>query len=67
MLIIEIKDGESIDKALKRYKRKFQNAGVIKELRRRKEFVKPSVKRRGEVLKAIYREKVRDEQDITTM
>jgi len=67
MLIIEIKDGESIDKALKRYKRKFQNAGVIKELRRRKVFVKPSVKRRGEVLKAIYREQVRDEQDTTTM
>jgi hypothetical protein len=40
---------------------------VIKELRRRKEFVKPSVKRRGEVLKAIYREQVRDEQDTTTM
>jgi small subunit ribosomal protein S21 len=52
MLIIEIKDGETIDKALKRYKRKFQNTGVIKELRRRKEFVKPSVKRRHEVLKA---------------
>ena len=63
MLIIEIKDGESIDKALKRYKRKFQNAGVIKELRRRKEFVKPSVKRRGEVLKAVYREKMLEEQE----
>ena len=49
MLIIEIKDGESIDKALKRYKRKFQNAGVIKELRKRKEFVKPSVKRRSRI------------------
>lgn len=65
MLIIEVKDGESIDKALKRYKRKFQNAGVIKELRRRKEFVKPSVKRRTEVLKAVHREKVREEQDTT--
>jgi small subunit ribosomal protein S21 len=62
MLIIEVKDGESIDKALKRYKRKFQNAGVIKELRRRKEFVKPSVKRRGEILKAVYREQVRTDE-----
>ncbi len=62
MLIIEIKDGESIDKALKRYKRKVQNTGMIKELRRRKEFVKPSVQRRNQVLKAVYREKVREEQ-----
>jgi len=62
MLIIEVKDGESIDKALKRYKRKFQNAGVIKELRRRKEFVKPSVQRRSEILKAVYREKIRTDE-----
>ena len=59
MLIIEVKDGENIDRALKRYKRKFQNAGVIKELRKRKEFVKPSVKKRHSRMKAIYREKIR--------
>ncbi len=59
MLIIEIKDGESIDRALKRYKRKFLNAGVIKELRKRKEFVKPSVQRRNQVMKAVYREKAK--------
>jgi len=67
MLIIEVKDGESIDKALKRYKRKFQNAGVIKELRRRKEFVKPSVQRRSQVLKAVYREKIRTEETPSNM
>lgn len=67
MLIIEVKDGESIDKALKRYKRKFQNAGVIKELRRRKEFVKPSVKRRSEILKAVYREQVRTDENPTNL
>ncbi len=55
MLIIDVKDGESIDRALKKYKRKFERSGVIKELRRRKHFVKPSVKRRTEVLKAIYK------------
>ncbi|MCB9294443.1 MAG: 30S ribosomal protein S21 [Phaeodactylibacter sp.] len=59
MLIIEIKDGEGIDRALKRYKRKFQNTGLIKELRKRKEYTKPSVRRRNEVLKAAYKEKVR--------
>lgn len=67
MLIIEVKDGESIDKALKRYKRKFQNAGVIKELRKRKEFVKPSVQRRSQILKAVYREKVKFEQENPTV
>ena len=61
MLIIEVKNGESIDQALKRYKRKFRNSKVMKELRGRKQFTKPSVKRRHEVLKAVYKEeKLRD-------
>ena len=42
MLIIEVKENENIDRALKRYKRKFQTTGVMKELRSRKEFKKPS-------------------------
>ena len=57
MLIIEVKETESIDRALKRYKRKVQNVRLIQELRRRKEFVKPSVVRRNEVLKAVYKTK----------
>lgn len=57
MLIINVKDQESIDRALKRYKRKVQRTGMIKELRRRKNFTKPSVERRNEVLNAVYREK----------
>ena len=55
MIIIEVKDGESIDRALKRYKRKHQRVGITKELRSRKEFTKPSVKRRHEILKAAYK------------
>ena len=55
MIIINVKDGESIDRALKRYKRKHRQIGVIKELRRRKQFTKPSVQRRNEVLKARYK------------
>ncbi len=55
MLIIDVKDGESIDRALKRYKRKHQKTGVMKEIRRRREFTKPSVNRRKEVLSAEYR------------
>ncbi|MBK8557295.1 MAG: 30S ribosomal protein S21 [Lewinellaceae bacterium] len=56
MLIVPVKDGEAIDKALKKYKRKFERAGILKELRRRKNFTKPSINRRAEVLKAIYKE-----------
>jgi small subunit ribosomal protein S21 len=63
MLIIDIRDGENIDKALKRYKRKFQNAGIMRQLRERREFVKPSVKRRDQVLKAVYKEQVIREEE----
>ena len=57
MIIINVKDSETIDRALKRYKRKQQKIGMIKELRRRKQFTKPSVRRRMELLKAVYRQK----------
>ena len=46
MLIIPIKDGENIDRALKRFKRKFDKTGTMKQLRTRKQFTKPSVKHR---------------------
>lgn len=55
MIIIDVKDGESIDRALKRYKNKHRRVQIIKELRRRKEFTKPSVERRMTRLKAKYR------------
>lgn len=58
MLIIDVKSDESIDRALKRYKRKFQRTKVLKELRRRKNFTKPSVERRNEILNAVYRQKL---------
>ncbi len=62
MLIVEVKDNESIDRALKRFKRKFRDTGVLKELRKRREFTKPSVRRRNEILKAKYREQKHGEQ-----
>ena len=46
MIIIPLKEGENIDRALKRFKRKFEKTGVIKELRERQYFVKPAEKRR---------------------
>ncbi len=57
MLIINVKEEESIDRALKRYKRKFLSTGTLKELRRRKHFTKPSVERRNEIISAEYRQK----------
>ena len=58
MLIVNVKENESIDKALKRFKKKFEKTGVLRELRSRTFFQKPSIKRRQEVLKARYRQKM---------
>lgn len=55
MLIINVKEEESIDRALKRYKRKVRNTKVIQQLRARKHFTKPSVERRMEIMSAEYR------------
>lgn len=63
MIIVPVKEGESIDKALKKYKRKFEKTGVIKELRQRQQFTKPSVIKREERLKAIYVQQLRQESD----
>ncbi|MBQ0030129.1 MAG: 30S ribosomal protein S21 [Paludibacteraceae bacterium] len=54
MIIVPIKEGENIEKALKRFKRKFEKTGVVKELRSRKEFSKPSVLKREKMNHAIY-------------
>ena len=64
MLIIPIKDGESIDKALKRYKRKFARTGVVRELRDRQHFTKASVRRRAQIQKAQYIQHLRDQEEI---
>ncbi len=54
MIIIPVKEGENIERALKKFKKKFEKTGVIKELRDRQKFTKPSVKKREEKNKAIY-------------
>lgn len=61
MLVINVKDGETIDRALRRYKRKVRDTKLMREVRTRKHFQKPSVLRRTEVLKAVYREQKMDE------
>ena len=54
MIIMPIKEGENIEKALKKFKRKFEKTGILKELRARQQFTKPSVERRKQKLHAIY-------------
>jgi small subunit ribosomal protein S21 len=63
MIIIPVKEGENIERALKRFKRKFEKTGVIKELRERQKFTKPSVKRREELKKAAYVENLQRQED----
>ncbi len=63
MIIVPVKEGENIDRALKRFKRKFEKTGVIKELRERQAYTKPSMQRRQEMIKAKYIQKLRDKEN----
>ncbi|MFN6946852.1 MAG: 30S ribosomal protein S21 [Cytophagaceae bacterium] len=63
MIIINVKENESIDKALKRFKKKFERTGVLKEVRSRSFYEKPSVSRRTEKIKAIYKQKMSADQN----
>ena len=58
MLVIPVKEGENIDRALKKFKKKFERTGTMRQLRSRKAFIKPSVRKRKELEKAIYKEKL---------
>lgn len=58
MLIIDSKDCENIDKALKKYKKKFEKSRTLNQLRERQAFTKPSVKNRTQTLKAIYKQEI---------
>jgi len=60
MLIIDCREYDSIDKALKRYKKKFEKSGTLKQLRNRKTYTKPTVERRTVKLKAAYRLKMQN-------
>ncbi len=62
MIIIPIKDNEAIDRVLKKFKKKFERTGVVRELRARQAFEKPSITRRTEVLKAVYVQDLRRQE-----
>ena len=63
MIVIPIKEGENIERALKKFKRKFEKTGVVKELRNRQSFTKPSVTKRQQKLKAIYIQQLQQQED----
>ena len=62
MLIIPVKEGENIDRALKRFKRKFDKTGTMRQLRSRQQFVKKSVRMREQLQKAQYIQGLRDQE-----
>lgn len=63
MIVVPVKEGENIERALKKFKRKFEKTGVVKELRRRQQFDKPSVVKRDEKKHAIYVQQLQQKED----
>ena len=63
MIIMPVKEGENIERALKKFKRKYERTGVLKELRRRQYFTKPSVVKREQKIHAIYVEQLRRNEE----
>ena len=63
MIVIPIKEGENIERSLKKFKRKFEKTGVVKELRNRQAFTKPSISKRQQKLHAIYIQNLQQEEE----
>jgi small subunit ribosomal protein S21 len=62
MLKIPVKEGENIERALKRFKRKFEKTGISKELRERQAFKKPSEEKRETMKKAVYKKRMQEDE-----
>ena len=63
MIVVQVKDGENIERALKKFKRKFEKTGVMREVRERQAYTKPSMKKREEKKRAIYRQKLKEREE----
>ena len=63
MIVVPVKEGENIEKALKKFKRKFEKTGVVKELRARQQFDKPTVVKRLQREHAVYVQRMRDAEE----
>ncbi|HNZ81543.1 MAG: 30S ribosomal protein S21 [Bacteroidales bacterium] len=63
MIIVPVKEGENIERALKKFKRKFEKTGTVKELRNRQAFRKPSVVKRQQKMKAVYVQQLQQNEE----
>ena len=63
MIVVPLKEGESIEKALKKFKRKFEKTGIVKELRNRQAFTKPSIEKRKQRIHAKYVQQLQQAED----
>ncbi|MDR2474357.1 MAG: 30S ribosomal protein S21 [Bacteroidales bacterium] len=63
MIIVPVKEGENIEKALKKFKRKFEKTGIIKEVRSRQAFIKPSISKRKQKIHAVYIQKLQQAEE----
>ena len=63
MIVVPVKEGENIEKALKKFKRKFEKTGIVKELRSRQQFDKPSVTKRLKMERTVYVQKLQQIED----
>ena len=64
MLIVKITENEPVEKALKKFKKKFEKTGVVKELRERQAFTKPCIKKRQQLIHASYIQFLKQEADV---
>ncbi|MBP6867789.1 MAG: 30S ribosomal protein S21 [Bacteroidales bacterium] len=63
MIIVPVKEGENIERALKKFKRKFEKTGIVRELRSRQTFSKPSVTNRDQKKKAVYKQRLQNNEE----
>ena len=63
MIVVPVKEGENIEKALKKFKRKYEKTGIVKQLRARQAFEKPSITNRKKMMKAVYVQQLRAKED----
>ena len=63
MIIVPVKEGDNVERALKKFKRKYEKTGIVKELRSRQAFEKPSVTNRKKMMRAIYVQKLQQQED----
>lgn len=64
MIIVQVKEGENIERALKRFKRKFERTGAVRALRARQAFAKPSVVKRRKMEKAVYVKQLQQSEEV---